>query len=135
MNKFVQTFLKTEEGVVGVDVKPLPNSECGYCFRNVDEFCKKIKTAEPVLCWQLFQFGNQIVGNLHAIIRMKGRLIDITPPAFPMLVSKGVVLEKRMCVVEARRLTRETGKTFFDVTSPEIPQENGLDFFNMSKCL
>ena len=114
--------------IIEVNIKDLPKSRVGYCFKNVDDFCSKIKRAEPILCWALYENKNIIVANLHAVLKLNGKFCDITLCPLGSKVRK-IVLESRMTVQRARQLTCERKMTFLDVVSVDFPQSPGINFF------
>jgi hypothetical protein len=69
------------------------------------------------------------MANLHAVLRMNGRLIDITP--HPLRWKEvTIIIETRMTVKKARSLTKKHQATFLDVCSKAVSQESGINFFD-----
>ena len=135
MTKAIQRFAKKHLHLAGVNTEQvvvcgLPNSEAGYCIRNVDEFCQKATSCEPVLCWAIYAVGGGLLANLHAVIRCKGKLRDITPCQFG-LKTRQIIVEERMTVEEARAHTVRREQTFMDITNIRIAQEAGIDFLKL----
>ena len=130
MNAFVKKFLKLDARCEVVKITGLPKSKWGYCIKNVDEFCKKIKSATPILAWSIVTGSGLTVANLHAVIEIKGKLRDITPAVF-METTRTIVREPRMTVARARELTQLHNNTFCDIFDGKYTQTPGIDFFDV----
>ena len=128
MNAFVKNYLKLTAPCEIVKVTPLPNSTQQHCIKNVDEFCKKIKSAKPILAWTILSHNGIILANLHAVLEIKGLLKDITPSMFQEK-TRMIVREHRMTVAKARKLTQVHKNSFCDIMNIPFAQPSGINFF------